>query len=69
MIKITLITLISAGVIGTGAQTLTPQTLDIAAGAMVVQLSSDGVNIDAAASPDFAVTLTTKGNRAFTVRF
>lgn len=69
MIKITLATLLGAGVIGTGAQTLTPQSLEIAAGSVVFELGSNGLNIDAAIHPDFAVTLTTKGERAFTVRF
>lgn len=69
MIKITLATLLGAGLIGTGAQTFTPQSLDIAAGSVVFELSGQGLKVNAAARPDFAVTLTTKGDRAFTVRF
>lgn len=69
MIKIIFASLIGAGAIGTGAHTLTPQTLEISAGSVVFEVGADGLNIDAASRPDFAVTLTTKGDRAFTVRF
>lgn len=68
MIKLALISIVGAGVVGTGAHTLTPQTLEIAAGSVVFELGADGLEIDAAIRPDFAVTLTTKGDRAFTVR-
>lgn len=69
MIKITLATLIGAGVIGTGAQTFTPQELNIAAGIVVFQVAGDGVHLNVADAADFSVTLTTKGQKAFTVRF
>ena len=69
MIKITLATLIGAGLIGTGAQTFTPTSLDVTAGSVKIELASQGFKIDAADAPDFAVTLKTKGARTFTLRF
>lgn len=69
MIKITLATLISAGVIGTGAHTFTPQSLNVTAGAVVFEAGNQGLKVDVAPTPDFAVSLTTKGDRTFTVRF
>lgn len=69
MIKMTLATLIGAGLIGTGAQTLTPKALDVTAGSVKIELAGQGFKIDTAATPDFAVTLKTKGERTFTLRF
>ncbi len=68
MFKAITITALSAGVLGTGATTLTPQTLEISAGALIVEVGSEGLNFDVNAKPDFGFTLTTKGDRQFTVR-
>ena len=69
MIKATLITLISAGVLGTGAQTFTPQSLNVTAGHLQVEIGAQGLNVDVTAKPDFAVTSQATGEREFTVRF
>lgn len=69
MIKTTLITLIGAGVVGTGAQTFTPQSLNVTAGHLQLEVGAEGLNVDVTAKPDFAVTLETTGDRHFTVRF
>lgn len=69
MIKITLATLIGAGALGTGAHTFTPQSLNVTAGSIVFEAGVNGLKVDVASIPDFAVTVTTKGDRAFTVRF
>ena len=68
MFKAITLTLVGAGVIGTGAQTMTPQKLEISAGMMVVELGANGLNLDVANSSEFGVTLTTKGERHFTIR-
>ena len=68
MFKAIILTLIGAGVIGTGAQTLTPQKLEISAGVMVVEFGAEGLNMDVSTSSEFGVTLITKGDRNFTIR-
>ena len=68
MFKAIIITLIGAGVIGTGAQTFTPEKLEISAGMMVLEIGSDGLNMNVSDSSEFGVTLTTKGARNFMIR-
>jgi len=68
MFKAITLTLVGAGVIGTGAQTITPQKLEISAGIMVVEIGADGLNMDVSSTSEFGVTLTTKGERNFTIR-
>jgi len=69
MIKTAIITLVGAGVLGTGAQTFTPQSLHMTAGAIVIGLDADGFQVESAENPDFAVTLKTKGERQFSLHF
>ena len=57
------------GLLGTGSYTVTPKTLNIAAGAMEIELSSEGFQITPAITSDFAVTLTTKSEQSFSLRF
>ena len=68
MIKALTLTLVGAGVIGTGAQTMTPQKLEISAGVMVLEVGTSGLTMDVAETPEFGVTLTAKGDRQFTLR-
>lgn len=69
MLKAALITLIGAGGAATGAATFTPQTLAVTAGSVSLELGTHGIYMNVADTPDYAVTLTTKGARDFTLRF
>jgi len=74
MIKTTLIALMSVGVLGTGATTLTPETmsprnLELAAGSARITIGVDGIQTQAADKAEFAIALCTETGRVFTVRF
>jgi hypothetical protein len=69
MLKVALITLISAGTLGTGVATFTPQNFIVTAGSVNLDVSAQGVHMNVVQEPEFSVTLTTKGEREFTVRF
>lgn len=68
MLKATLITLTGAGVIGTGAQTFSPQSVEITAGSIILEMAPTGFSVDVAANPDFAVTVKSRDERQLTVR-
>ena len=68
MIKALTLTLIGAGVVGTGAQTITPEKLEISAGGMVLEIGTAGLEMDVAETPEFGITLTANGDRQFTLR-
>lgn len=68
MLKTTIITLAGAGALGTGAHTFTPQTVEITAGSIMMEVGGNGFNVDIAQTPDFAVTIKSKDDRQFTVR-
>jgi len=69
MIKIALLTLISAGLIGTGAHTLSPQELELAAGSVSVTASSDGFETVVNTQPEYAIRLSLKSGRSIALRF
>lgn len=69
MLKAAFITLIGAGTLGTGAATFTPQTLAVTAGSVSLELGAAGVEMNVAQKADYSVTLTTRGEREFTLRF
>lgn len=69
MLKAALITLIGAGTLGTGASAFTPQNLAVTAGSVSLELGTNGAHMNVAETPEFSVTLSTKGQREFTIRF
>lgn len=69
MIKITLVTLMSAGIIGTGAQTLSPQDLELAAGNVSVTVSGEGFETAVNTKPEYAIRLSLKSGRSVALRF
>ena len=68
MLKATLITLMSAGAIGTGAHTFSPKGVEITAGSIIIDVSQTGLELDVAAQPDFAVTVKSHEDRQLTIR-
>lgn len=68
MLKAITITLISAGVLGTGAHNLAPQSLNITAGSTQVIISADGVKTQTTDKPDVAFTLVKKDGHGFTIK-
>jgi|GEM_PF-2453049 len=69
MIKITLLTLMSAGLIGTGAQTLSPQELELAAGNVSVMASSEGFETVMNTKPEYAIRISLKSGRSVALQF
>lgn len=69
MVKITLITLMSAGIIGTGAHAISPQQVELAAGNLHLTASPAGLETDVKSDPEYAVKLRLKSGRYIAVRF
>ena len=69
MIKTITLSVIGAGLVGTGAQTFTPQALQLTAGSISIEAGVQGVNINTVNQLDFSITIKAKDERAFTIRF
>lgn len=69
MIKTALVTLMGAGIIGTGSQTLSPQDLELAAGSVSVTLSAEGFETVVNTKPEYAIRLSMKSGRSVALRF
>lgn len=74
MIKTMAITLVGAGIIGTGTQTLpteavAPKALEITAGTVVYEIGSQGLETKVATTPGFALTIRLVKDRTFTLKF
>lgn len=69
MIKTTILVLAGAGIIGTGSQTIAPPSIELSAGAVAYEVSTDGLKAKAKANPEFGITVITKGNKQLTIRF
>jgi len=69
MVKTTIIALAGAGVIGTGGQAVAPQAFEIAAGAITMEITADGIESRPNETPLLGITWVTKGNRHITIRF
>lgn len=69
MIKIALLTFMSVGLIGTGAHTISPQELELAAGSVSVTVSGDGFETVVNTKPDYAIRLSLQSGRSVALRF
>jgi len=69
MIKATILVLAGAGIVGTGGQAVSPKALELSAGTVAYQITTDGVETSPKQSPEFGITLITKGDRQVTIRF
>ena len=68
MIKAITITLISAGVIGTGAHTFQPEALELTTGSALLEMSAKGLIIKTTDNPDFAISFRLKDERRLSFR-
>jgi hypothetical protein len=69
MIKVTLISLIGVGGLGLNADYLTPKSIELNAGAIVISADGEGVHTDITQETDFAIKLKTKKGRVIAIRF
>lgn len=69
MIKSTILLLAGAGIIGTGGQAMGPQAIELSAGAVAYEVSTQGLDVKTNENPEFGITIVTKGNRQLTIRF
>jgi len=69
MVKVTLLSLIGVGALGTNAPSLTPQSVELNAGAIVISVDSEGIKTEVTDNSDFAVRIKTKKGRVIAIRF
>lgn len=69
MIKVALISLIGVGGLGLNADAITPKSIELNAGAIVVSADADGIKTDVSTESDFAIKLNMKKGRVIAIRF
>jgi len=69
MIKVTLISLIGVGGLGLNAESLTPKSVELTAGAIVISADHEGIKTDVSNESDFAIKLNMKKGRVIAIRF
>ena len=69
MIKVTLISLIGVGGLGLNADHLTPKSVELNAGAIVISAAHEGITTDINDESDFAIKLNMKKGRVIAIRF
>lgn len=69
MIKVSLITIIGVGGLGLNAEHLTPKSIELNAGAIVISADAEGVKTDISNESDFAIKLNMKKGRVIAIRF
>ena len=69
MIKVTLISLIGVGGLGLNADHVTPKSVELNAGAIVISADGDGIHTDITQEADFAIKLNMKKGRVIAIRF
>ncbi len=69
MIKVTLISLIGVGGLGLNAEHLTPKSVELNAGAIVISADAEGITTDVTNESDFAIRLKMKEGRIIAIRF
>jgi len=69
MIKVTLISLIGVGGLGLNADHLTPKSVELTAGAIVISADAEGIKTDISDASDFAIRLNMKKGRVIAIRF
>lgn len=69
MIKVAIISLIGVGGLGLNAQTVTPKSIELNAGAIVLSADAEGIKTDVSNESNFAVRIKTKNDRVIAIRF
>ncbi len=69
MIKITIISLLGVGGLGLNADHLTPKSVELTAGAIVISADAEGITTDVSSESDFAIKVNMKKGRVIAIRF
>lgn len=69
MIKVAIISLIGVGGLGLNAETVTPKSIELNAGAIVLSADAEGIKTDVSPESNFAVRIKTKNDRVIAIRF
>lgn len=69
MIKVAIISLIGVGGLGLNAETVTPKSIELNAGAIVLSADAEGIKTDVSNESNFAVRIKTKNDRVIAIRF
>ena len=69
MIKITIISLLGVGGLGLNADHLTPKSVELTAGAIVISADAEGITTDVSNESDFAIKVNMKKGRVIAIRF
>ena len=69
MIKLAIISLIGVGGLGLNADAITPKSVELNAGAIVISADHEGITTDINDESDFAIKLNMKKGRVIAIRF
>lgn len=69
MIKVAIISLIGVGGLGLNAETVTPKSIELNAGAIVLSADAEGIKTDVSNESNFTVRIKTKNDRVIAIRF
>ncbi|MDB2439798.1 hypothetical protein N9W89_13880 [Hellea sp.] len=69
MIKVAIISLIGVGGLGLNADAITPKSVELNAGAIVISADAQGITTDVSEESDFAIKLNMKEGRVIAIRF
>jgi len=69
MIKVAIISLIGVGGLGLNTDAITPKSVELNAGAIVISADAEGITTDVCAESDFAIKLNMKEGRVIAIRF
>lgn len=69
MIKVAIISLIGVGGLGLNAETVTPKSIELNAGAIVLSADAEGIKTDVSNESNFVVRIKTKNDRVIAIRF
>lgn len=69
MIKVTLISIIALGGLGLNAEHVTPKSVELNAGAIIISMDGEGIATDIGETSDFAIKINMKKGRVIAIRF
>ncbi len=69
MVKTTILGLAALGAVGTSSPTVAPQAFEISAGAVTMEITSEGITSRANENPGLGLTWVTKNDKRITIRF
>ena len=69
MIKVTLISLIGLGGLSLNTDHITPKSIELNAGAILISADGEGITTDVSDESDFAIKINMKKGRVIAIRF